>query len=302
LEPAVVLARLAAFVAAAALFGGPLFVLYGGRQDEAAPPGLRPVLIGAALAALLAADVALIAQTAQMAGDMRAGLDAATLHEVLTGSGFGRSIVARAAAGFAALVVLLRMRPGRRVWTLTAALGGVGLAALAWDGHGAADPGLAGALHAAADVIHLLAVGVWLGALLCLSLRLSARAPSDEALSALHRALGGFSGVGSAAVAAILASGLVNVWFLVGPHHLAGLVTTAWGWLLLAKLALFGAMLGLAARNRWRLTPRLEASLAGDPRAALVALRRSVGLETALGLGVLALVSVLGVLAPPASS
>ncbi len=294
----IVLARLAAFVAAAALFGAPLFVLYSGRQDEAAPRLLRPVLTGAALIALLAADVALIAQTAQMAGDLRQGLNPATLHDVVIGSGFGRSIVARACASFLALVVLLRMPPGRRLWSLAVALGAAGLAALAWDGHGAADPGLAGGLHAAADVMHLLAAGVWLGALLCLALGLMARTPATEPL---HRALKGFSGIGSVAVAAIIASGLVNAWFLVGPQHLAGLVTTAWGRLLLAKLVLFAAMLGLAALNRWRLTPRLEASLADDPAAALAALRRSLGLESALALGVLALVSVLGVLPPPAS-
>jgi putative copper resistance protein D len=196
-----------------------------------------------------------------------------------------------------ALVLLLRLAPGRRYWRTLAGLGAIGLGALAWGGHGAADPGAAGVVHAIADVIHLLAAGTWLGALLCFVLLLT----SDRAAEAQHQALKRFAGIGSAAVAAILASGLVNGWFLVGPRHLDGLIATDWGRLLLVKLALFAAMLALAALNRLRLTPRLEASLTGDPAAALSALRRSVALESALGLGVLALVAVLGVLAPPAS-
>ena len=301
MEAAVVLARLAAFVAGAALFGSPLFVLYSSRGVDAAPARLRAVLVAMALLALAAADVALISQTAQMAGDPRAGFDLSTVHDVITSTGFGWSIVVRTAAGLLALVALIRMRSGRRFWTVATAAGAVGLAALAWGGHGAADPGAAGLVHTIADVIHLLAAGAWLGALLCLALLLFAGRPSAKALSGLHQALQGFSGVGSAAVAAILASGLVNGWFLVGVQHLDGLVSMAWGRLLLVKLALFAAMLALAALNRFRLTPRLEASLAGDPGAALSALRRSVALESATGLVILALVAVLGVLAPPAS-
>ncbi len=297
MEPAIVLARLAAFVAGAALFGAPLFVIYNGRTEGAQPRLLRPVLLGASLAFLLAADIALIAQTGQMAGDLSQGLDAATLHDVLTTSAFGHSIVARAAAGFVALVLLLRLGPGRRYWRTLAGLGAIGLGALAWDGHGAADPGVAGWVHTAADVIHLLAAGVWLGALLCLGLLLTTGAPPGTQ----HEALKGFSGIGSVVVAALLASGLINTWFLVGPQHLDGLVSTTWGRLLLGKLVLVAAMLGLAAFNRWKLTPRLEGSLALDPGAALKALRRSVGLESALGLLVLGLVAVLGVQPPPAS-
>ena len=301
MELAVVLARFAAFVAGAALFGSPLFVLYSGRAGEAAPRRLKSLLIGAAALALVAALAALVAQTGQMADDPRAGLDPSTLRDVVAGSGFGVSILVRAGAAVLALAGLTALRPGRRLWALTAILGAAGLAALAWDGHGAADPGAAGLVHATADIIHLLAAGVWLGALLCLTLLLFARQPSAQALADLHRALRGFSGVGSAAVATILASGLVNGWFLVGAQHLDGLVAMAWGRLLLVKLALFAAMLAFAAHNRFRLTPRLEASLAGDLMAALSALRRSVAMESALGLGVLALVAVLGILAPPAS-
>jgi putative copper resistance protein D len=59
-------------------------------------------------------------------------------------------------------------------------------------------------------------------------------------------------------------------------------------------------MLGLAASNRFRLTPALEAALGpGDPAAALSALRRSIVVEMVLMLALLGLVAWLGTLAPP---
>jgi putative copper resistance protein D len=300
-DAALVLIRLAAFAAGVVLFGAPLFVLYSGPADEVAPRRLKPLLIAAAALSAAAAVAALVVQTGEMAGDPATGLDPSALRDVIAGGGFGASILVRIGAAMLALGLLLALRSGRRLWTVTAASGAVGLAALAWGGHGAADEGLAGLAHTSADITHLLAAGVWLGALLMLRLLLSARAPDAAALKALHRALKGFSGVGSIVVAVIVASGLVNSWFLVGPDHLGGLTASLWGQLLLVKLALFIAMLGLAALNRFQLTPHLEAALAGDARAALAALRRSLALESATGLAILAMVAGLGVLAPPAS-
>lgn len=305
MEAAVVLVRLAAFAGGVTLFGAPLFVVYGLPREHDGPGALRPVLVAAALLTVLAAAAGLVLQTGEMAGDPGAGLDPATLGEVLTGGAFGVSTVVRAAAGLLALILLIALRPGRAVWRLAAALGAVGLAAIAWSGHGGADEGAAGLVHALADVVHLLSAGVWLGALAALGLLLNRRAPASSADAAavadLHGALHGFAGVGSAAVAVIVASGLANGWFLVGPQHVGDVAGSLWGRLLLIKLALFAAMLGLAALNRFRLTPRLEAALAGDPRAALSDLRRSLALETAAGLAVLALVAALGRLAPPIS-
>jgi putative copper resistance protein D len=301
MEAAIALVRLAALAGAVTLFGAPLFVFYGlpGKTDGEA--ALRPVLIVAALLTVLAAAAGLMLQTGEMAGDPSAGLDPATLGDVLTGGGFGISMAVRVVAGLAALVVLIVLRVGRPRWGLTAALGAIGLAAIAWSGHGAADEGVAGLVHALADVAHLLSAGVWLGALAVLLLLLGRRRPSSAAVADLHGALKGFAGVGSAAVAVIVASGLVNSWFLVGPGHIGDLAASLWGRLLLVKLAVFTAMLGFAALNRFRLTPRLHATLAGDPRSALRDLRRSLVLETAAGLTVLALVAALGRLAPPLS-
>jgi putative copper resistance protein D len=300
MEAAVIAARLAGYLAGTALFGAPLFMLYTPGVEPCLAPRLRSWAGAAGLAVALAALAALAVQTGQMAGDPHASLDPATLRDVAFGSPFGLSVLARFAAGVIALAALWAPLRPRARWAACAALGAVALGALAWSGHGAADEGTAGLIHTAADVTHLLAAGVWLGALLSLGLLLLAPDEDEGRLAALAQALKGFSGVGSLAVAAIVASGLANSWFLVGPKHALDFAGAPWGRLLLAKLALFVAMLALAALNRYRLTPRLEASLATAPDP-LNALRRSIGLEATLGLAVLALVAWLGVLPPPAA-
>jgi putative copper resistance protein D len=103
-------------------------------------------------------------------------------------------------------------------------------------------------------------------------------------------------------VATLVLTGLVNSWFLAGPDHLMAAVSTAWGVVLLAKLCVFALMLGLAALNRFVLTPGLKRALDDlDPTSALAALRQSLFVESAAGLSVVVLVSWLGTLAPPAT-
>jgi putative copper resistance protein D len=66
-----------------------------------------------------------------------------------------------------------------------------------------------------------------------------------------------------------------------------------YGRLLAFKILIFLAMVGVAATNHFRLAPRIS----GDP-CTLRALGRAVALEQSLGLGVLAIVSVLGTWPP----
>lgn len=285
-------ARLAQFVGAVILFGSPLFLLYTPRLP--APAALRPKL-AAACALLLAGALAYVSgQTALMMDGPNAAFDPASLWTVMTGTQFGLAAGSRIAAALAALAVCLSGPLERGRTGALAILGGLSLASFAWSGHGAADDGLSGAIHLTADVIHLLAAGVWLGALTVLVLHVFAKATSPEAL---HAGLKGFSGVGTAGVAAIVATGLVNSWFLIGPAHISALLNSTYGGLLLAKLVVFAAMLGLAALNRYVLTPRLAASA----DLALPALKRSLLVESVAGFLVLALVSALGAVPPPGS-
>ena len=289
----VVAARIAQFLGAAVLFGTPLFALYNRAGLD------RRLLFPAALLTLAGGVVALGAQTASMAGDAAAIRDPSMIWAVASGTQFGHGLSVRLAATMLAVAALALPRGPRR--PAVALVGAVVMGSFAWTGHGAADEGAAGLAHAAADVLHLLAAGVWIGALAGL-LFLLPRRRSGADLAQLHAALAGFSGVGSMAVAVLLLSGLVNSWFLIGPSRIGDMPSSTYGLLLLAKLALFTGMLALAALNRFRLTPALGASLATDPGPAIDALRRSLLLESGAGVLILAVVGWMGAIAPLSAS
>lgn len=292
-------ARLAQFAGAMALFGAPLFHLYATPWTAAS----RRLLQVAAWAVLLGAAVSLSVQTASMTDTPTDAYNPVAMWNVAADTQFGRGLLARLAAA-AAFAVVLILAPASRATTVALTVVGAGVAAsFAWTGHGAAGDGASGMFHLMADVLHLLTASAWLGALAVLGLgvlRLRAEAP---ALEASHLGLQRFSGIGPAVVGVLILTGLVNSWFLVGLDGLAGIAGSPYGLILVAKLVLFASMLGLAAANRYRLTPRLAAAMDGGPAslAAVRALRASLAMETALALLVLAAVSALGALEPPAS-
>ena len=180
---------------------------------------------------------------------------------------------------------------------------GVALATLAWTGHGAMDEDTTGWVHLAADILHLLSAGAWVGALLGLGMLVARPATRIDAphVALTYRALHGFGLVGTIVVGTIVITGLVNAWLLVGLANLPNLGATLYGQLLIAKLALFAVMLGLASLNRFRLTPTFKQSIAsGDHRGALSTLRWSLAFETTCVVSIMGLVAWLGTLAPPA--
>ena len=297
--------RFALYWVLSGLFGLSAFSLYGLRAGERGEAlALKPWLVGSAVLGLLLSAVALALLAALMAGTPPWPIDRDAIGMLLSGSATGTAwetrMVALVVAALAALVA------GGRVSRLglVALASGVALATLAWAGHGAMDEGAIGWAHLVADVLHLVAAGAWVGALLGLILLVSRPAARIDAahLKLTHRALHGFGTVGTVVVATIVVTGLVNAWLLVGPGNVLDLGATLYGRLLLAKLALFAGMLGLASLNRFRLTPGFERSIASaDYGRALAALRHSLGLEAALAVAVLALVAWFGMLEPPAS-
>ena len=131
------------------------------------------------------------------------------------------------------------------------------LASLAWLGHAVGEEGRDHLIHLAADVVHLLAAGAWLGGLPMLAL-LFHRALAGaivEAQVVVQEATRRFSVMGLFAVGALLATGVVNTWYLAG--SLPALLGTDYGRWLLVKIGLFAAMVATAAVNRQVLTPRL---------------------------------------------
>ena len=173
-------------------------------------------------------------------------------------------------------------------------LGAGFLGLLASAGHAGATGGLLGAVHWIADALHLVAVGAWLGGLAPLALLLAAagRDGDEEAAPIAVRATHRFSTLGVAAVAAILLSGLVNSFVLVG--SVSALVESDYGRVLLIKIAVFLAMVTLAADNLLRLRHRvLQPSF-------MQRLKLNSLAEAWLGFVVIVIVAVLGLMMPGA--
>ena len=298
--------RFALYVTLAALFGLAAFSLYGLRARERGDAlALRPWFIASAGLSLLFSGAWVVLMASSMAGTPAWPIDREAVGALLTGSAIGAAwklrMVMVALAALAALVA-----GGRGIWlSIVALCSAVALATLAWTGHGAMDEAVMGWVHLIVDILHLIASGAWVGALLGLLLLVSRPAARVDAahLGLTHRALHGFGAIGTVVVGTILVTGLVNGWMLVGIGNLATLPATLYGQLLIAKLALFVAMLGLASLNRFRLTPAFERSIAADDhKGALGALRTSLAIETACVIAVLGLIAWLGTLAPPASA
>jgi putative copper export protein/mono/diheme cytochrome c family protein len=249
--------------------------------------------------------------TAGMSGRrLGAALSAELIGTVLTATGFGRLWQLRFAVAvvLAGFLLFCHLTGRHSRWLFFGSVGGllsgVLLASLALAGHGADDSGTAGIWHLGADLLHLLAAGAWLGSLPPLVFVLwQAREPGASApLRVAQAATTRFSTLGLLTVATLIATGIVNTWYLVG--SVPSLVGTPYGRVLLIKLALFAGMLALAALNRLKLTPLLLA-LPADPVAVPDPVRRlyrSAMAESSLALLLLLVVGSLVHLTPGAHS
>ncbi|MGZ9100742.1 MAG: copper homeostasis membrane protein CopD, partial [Brevundimonas sp.] len=261
IEPALIGLRAIQYGAAAIVLGVPAFLLYSRAALAGLQPGWPVSLIRrAAVLLLLATLAALIAQTAVMTGSLTEAFRPETLGMMVSGTGIGTAYAARACLALLVLALALGIRPGARLWAALTLPALLIAASFAWTGHGAATEGAWRWPHLAADIVHAVAALVWVGAVAAFVALARPRGSADLAGDRFAQALTGFAGIGTFAVTALVLSGLVNAWVLVGPGALSTLLSTPWGQVLAFKLALFAAMLGLAALHRFRLAPGLLAS------------------------------------------
>lgn len=277
------LARAFAYAGCLTAAGGGLFLLFRSSPalDRAALGRMTAAAAGlGAGASLLAAGV----DHAILAGDDAgaAWLPAGTW----IGSGLRLRLAGLALLVLSALPVLARRVPGS-IGVLAGVAGAAGVvASFASAGHASAG-GIS--LPMLLVAVHLLGAAFWLGALF--PLQAACRHPDRGAVAALMER---FSSAAVLAVPVLAGAGLWLAALLVGGW--AALAGTQYGRLLAAKALLVAAMLGLAALNRWRFTPRLVR----DPGAA-AGLRRSIRAEAVLGMAVLGLTAWLTSGPPPAS-
>ncbi|POA77915.1 copper homeostasis membrane protein CopD [Pseudomonas sp. DP16D-R1] len=219
--------------------------------------------------------------TASMAGAWDAALEPSTLRLVLGSTFFGQ--VWSWHLLFNGLLLALLLTPLRTHLPLRLALGASLLATLAPVGHGAMLDGVEGRWLMLNQLVHLACVGIWLGGLMLLVMIL--RRPAGHDIRTL---LQRFSGVGYIVVAGLLITGLINVRVLTGAFWPTPLLS-GFALILLIKITLIAAMLGLALFNRLRIK---------DCEQRLSALRKSVIAEWLLGIGAVAAVSLLGTMPP----
>jgi putative copper resistance protein D len=249
---------------------------------------LRRLALPLSLVAFATAIVWLSLEAASMAEDWRAAADPGVIAAVLADTEFGRAWIAHLVLA-AALVGAALFAP-RDGWSMIAVFSGLLLASLGLVDHAAMQTGAEGILHRMNDALHLLTAGAWLGGLIAFIAFLDACSKDhlrDDAVSAMMR----FSFVGHFVVAAIVATGIVNIALTSG--HVPLPPDTPYRALLDPKIGIVALMIMLAAFNRYALVPLLQ-----KRPAALAALRLTATIEVALGTIVVALVSVFGLLEP----
>ncbi len=276
-------------------FGTPLFLSFlaspalTGMTSQERLAVMRPCLRLAKVSVLLAVLVELawlVMESATMAGAGAVASAFVAVPTVVSDTEFGHLVVAQILLLVAAGLVLGQDGHGVR---LRLAVLPVGLATVlqTWHLHAAAmHSGLS--LLLISEVLHVLAAGAWLGMLLPLALLV--RMASPEAGSIVSRR---FSPFGSACVLVLATTAFWQGLVLVGSLRL--LIATAYGWMVLVKLALFAILIGFAWRNHFHLAPPLRGA---DPISARRSLELSIVREASVGLAIVLVAAVLASLPP----
>lgn len=284
------------------LVGLSAFPLYSFTRAEREARNVLPlgtILAWLAVGGLLFSVSGFAIASAAMMGVPLADLDVPMLVSMANESALGMAWAIRLAALGAVLAGLLLVRRNESTrLALSCAGGTVALSTMLWSGHAGATEGALGTAHRISDIAHMVAAAIWIGGIAAFAALLRPRAETYSAnVIVVACALAGFSRVGTAAVAIIVLTGILNSFAILGEDMLS-MFKSIYGLLLASKVALFGAMLILAANNRWKLTPAFERSVASESPKAWSHLRISVGLEAAAGACVLILVAWLGTLSP----
>lgn len=263
---------------------------------------LRAVLLVVALAGTISALAGVLFEAAQAAGiSAAAALDATILREELStrfGTVWGITALAWALFGLGLAPALRRPLP----WRLAALFGPLAFVALepALSGHPSTQS--PSALLFPANVLHVLAMSVWVGGLVSLVLILPTATrelePPDRS-RLLAATLARFSSLALACVGLVLLTGIGQAYAYV--RDLDSLLDTPYGRAVTIKLVLLvGLLVPLGAYNRYRSVPRLRQIAAGGEAAgrAGLLLRRALRAEVALVVVVLGVTAALAGYAP----
>ncbi len=270
---AAIVARWLLYLGLVGLLG---LAVFGAVVAPQAPGAVRRVLPVAWLIGAIGTGLVIVVQL----GD--AGVDPGTAF----GTSFGPGIVGRIVPMVVAGIGVAVAASGRSRTRAALVLIGLGAAgAMLADvllSHAAAGANVG--LDVLVQVIHVVAVGLWLGGLLGLVVNLR-----GEPTEATARMASRFSRLATVGIATVALTGLLRAIDEVGTIN--NLVSTDFGRLVIAKTALLGVLAGLGAINHFRNVPAAGRTIRG--------LRRIGSTELLVGATVLLLSASLVNLAPP---
>jgi putative copper export protein len=158
-----------------------------------------------------------------------------------------------------------------------------------------------GSINLYLDIIHLLAISVWIGGLLYIRcgysyvLKCIDEKYQDEYLSIINR----FSALATVSVSIVMITG---IWMMFAfPQSTMKILTTNFGIALSIKIILIAIIAGIGGVNKFILIPRINSSATADPVAAdkaQAAFHKAVTAESLIGLSALLATAVLTHLSP----
>lgn len=247
--------------------------------------------LSASLVVILSAFARLFLESEMMSAT--AGMQTMTMTDMAMRTQWGVALRLELGAALVSLVSFgLAMKRVRGAW-LTATISAIALAATpALAGHAAASPKFT-SLMIATDFLHVLGGASWLGSLMAVmvvGIPLSLTRGGVERWSSVASLVNSFSPVAMVSVAVVVASGVIASW--VHLERLPAFWQTAYGQVLLLKLALAVITLTIGAYNFRRVQPQLV------NEAGVARLKRSAILELGFGFMILVVTGFLTGISP----
>lgn len=268
--------KLTIYVTSFLAVGTLLFRVALPRAGDEVANALRPLAIAAALLAIVATVFRVMVQAGRLMDDWAGMVDPEIILISLEGP-LGQSSYIRL-GGLAFILLAALFRPIRGPATLFGAI--MVSASFALTGHATREPQwLLGGLI----TFHLLAIAYWFGALAPLYRLTLFENGASHAADVADR----FGRQASIIVPMLVLAGGGFAYLLLG--GIQPLWTSAYGRMLLVKLALVAIVLGIAALNKLRFVP----ALAADAQRAAPQFRRSLQIEAAAFLFVFAATALL---------
>lgn len=252
-------------------------------QTRLAAVGLTAAWLGVALAL-----ARLLAQSLAIHGPDRA-MSPTLIGPLIGSSSWGHAWVIQlvgALVGVAGFTLALHDARGRAGWRIAGLAALLAAAGTALAGHAAAAEGWRAPVLVAADFLHVLAAGVWVGGVMMLAVAVLTRA----AAPAVANVVRAFSPWALSSAATLVVTGILAAWAHV-EEPLAPW-RSYYGRVLLLKVALVVLIVLLGALNWQKLGP------ASSTSSGNTTLRRSVWLEVMVALAVLAATAMLVAIDP----